>query len=80
MQLYNKVTTHSYIELMAFLSLSLVVKANVFLKDMNDFSAMNEVYTECKFLFILRESDNRSFIFVYFVWVPFDETRFTDNL
>jgi len=26
----------------------LVVKTNVFLKDMNDFAAMNAVYAECK--------------------------------
>ena len=29
-------------------SIFLVVKTNVFLQDMNDFAAMNEVYSECK--------------------------------
>ena len=32
-------------------SFNLVIKVNVFLQDMNDFSAMNEVYTEGIFYF-----------------------------
>lgn len=36
---------HHYIDIFV-----LVVKANVFLQDMNDFAAMNEVYSECKYI------------------------------
>jgi len=45
----------------------LVVKTNVFLQDMNDFGAMNEVYSESKhsILFIINIQMINSFISVF---------------
>ncbi len=43
----------------------LVVKTNVFLKDMNDFAAMNEVYSESKNSILINKQKIKSSMIVF---------------